>query len=59
MSVKAIFREKQKFIRIILMASQILLPFVLYTALEWGNRPLAIVSAVLLGLSMAVLVWLG
>ena len=59
MSVKAIFREKQKSIRIILMASQILLPFVLYTALEWGNRPLAIATAVLLGLSMAVLVWLG
>jgi len=59
MSGKAIIREKQKSIRIILLASQILLPFVLYTALEWGNHPLAIATAVLLGLSMAVLVWLG
>jgi len=59
MSGKAIFQENKIYIRIILLAAQILLPFGLYLAMQEGNQLLAIVMAVLLGLDMAVLVWLG
>ena len=59
MSGKAIFQENKTYIRIILLAAQILLPFGLYLAMQEGNQLLAIVMAVLLGLDMAVLVWLG
>jgi len=59
MSGKAIFQENKTYIRIILLAAQILLPFGLYLAMQEGNQLFAIVMAVLLGLDMAVLVWLG
>jgi len=59
MSGKAIFQENKIYIRIILLAAQILLPFGLYLAMQEGNQLFAIVMAVLLGLDMAVLVWLG
>lgn len=59
MSETAIKEAKQNTIRIILLVAQILLPFGLYLALEWGNLPLAIVIATLLCVSMAVLVLFG
>lgn len=63
MSENSIDKEKQKnlraSLRVVLLVLQILLPFGLYLGLQWNSRPLAILMAVLIGLSMAFLVWLG
>ncbi len=52
--------EKSKLrARILLLALQVLLPFGLYLAMQWGSQPLAVAVSALLGLSMLGLVWLG
>jgi len=51
-------RTKLKY-RILLLALQVLLPFGLYLAMQWGSQPLAVAVSALLGLSMLGLVGLG
>lgn len=46
-------------VRSTLLALQILLPFGLYTAMQWEAAPLVWAAAGVFILSMGVLVWLG
>jgi hypothetical protein len=58
MTGKTMEKSKLK-ARILLLALQVLLPFGLYLAMQWGSQPLAVAVSALLGLSMLGLVWLG
>lgn len=51
--------DLQTTLRAILLVLQILLPFGLYLGLQWNNHALTVLVAVLIGLSMVFLVWLG
>ncbi len=58
MSGSEIQRLKPK-LRVLLLVSQILLPFGLYLAMRMGNQPLAGVISALFAVSMLGLWWLG
>jgi hypothetical protein len=58
MTGKTMEKSKLK-TRILLLALQVLLPFGLYLAMQWGSQPLAVAVSALLGLSMLGLVGLG
>jgi len=51
-------KNKRASLRLILLVLQILLPFGLYIGLQLNSMPLVVLIAVLIGLSMAFLVWL-
>lgn len=56
---KAKQKDLRASLRVLLLTLQILLPFGLYLGLQYNSDVLAGVMAVLIGLSMAFLVWLG